>query len=283
MFLNVPRKQKSYYPTMVPQLSFAPFTNKFPRYHKPELPRRIDLTVNGLECLQIIFDGCMKSSAMEREPSVNLRAFQVAVTNSNLLAEILDERASMDINNQICSLDRSGAHNTYVTWLQLKKLLTDYTLLSLPIEPEPEPCLQFRLFQERLVSMGLEIERSASNGFTYENESSSSASNLNQIRMTLEEKNKTARNFGTEDHSAISGRVDTLMHVESDEERLIGYRFVPIGPAEHSAVRNVFRGPASDEEIIMKFNIPITSNKLNCLKPSTWLNDEVSLFFIFCF
>ena len=281
MFLNVPRKQKSYYPTMVPQLSFAPFTNKFPRYHKPELPRRIDLTVNGLECLQIIFDGCMKSSAMEREPSVNLRAFQVAVTNSNLLAEILDERASMDINNQICSLDRSGAHNTYVTWLQLKKLLTDYTLLSLPIEPEP--CLQFRLFQEKLVSMGLEIERSASNGFTYENESSSSASNLNQIRMTLEEKNKTARNFGTEDHSAISGRVDTLMHVESDEERLIGYRFVPIGPAEHSAVRNVFRGPASDEEIIMKFNIPITSNKLNCLKPSTWLNDEVSLFFIFCF
>lgn len=268
-----PRKQKSYYPTIVSQLLFAPFANKFPRYHKPEVPQRIHLTANGLECLQIIFDSCTKSSVMEREPSVNLRAFQIAVTNSNLLSDILDERASMDINNQICSLDRSDAHNTYVTWSKLKELLTTHTLLSLPIEAEP--CLQFRLFQEKLVSMGLEIEQSVSNGFSHENKSLSSASNLNQIRMTLEEKNKSARNFGTEDYSAISERVDSLMHIESDEERLIGYRFLPVGTAEHSAVRNVFRGPANDEEIILKFNIPITSNKLNCLKPSTWLNDEV--------
>jgi hypothetical protein len=276
MFHNMaPRKQKSYHPTVLSQLLFAPFTNKFPRYHKPEVPQRIHITPNALECLQIIFDSCVKSSVMEREPSVNLRTFQIAVTNSNLLADILDERASMEISNQICGLDRSDAHNTYVSWSKLKELVTTHTLLSLPIEAEPS--LQFRLFQEKLVSMGLEIEQTATNGFNYENESLSSASNLNQIRMTLEEKNKSARNFGTEDYSAISGRVDALMHVESDEERLVGYRFLPVGTAEHSAVRNVFRGPANDVEIILKFNIPITSNKLNCLKPSTWLNDEVRL------
>ena len=277
MFHNVPRKQNKHsYPTIA-QLFLSPFTNRFPQYRKQNVPERFDLTPDGLQCLQSIFDDCINSFVMEREPCVNLRTFHIAVANSKLLMDILGIGRALCVSNEISSLDRSDAHNTYVSWSHLKKLIATQTLLNLPILPEPG--LQFRAYQEKLDSMGLEIERSALHNFNDENESSASASNLNQIRMTLEDKNKSARNFGMEDYSVISGRVDSMMNIESDEERLLGYRFLPIGTEELSAVRNVFRGPANDDEVILKFNIPITSNKLNCLKPSTWLNDEVRLLF----
>ncbi len=37
----------------------------------------------------------------------------------------------------------------------------------------------------------------------------------------------------------------------------------------------VLSGPADREVLIDKFNIDMTRKKISCLKPKTWLNDEV--------
>ncbi len=39
-------------------------------------------------------------------------------------------------------------------------------------------------------------------------------------------------------------------------------------------------GPADDEVLIDKYNIDMTRKKLSCLKPQTWLNDEVINFYV---
>ena len=39
-------------------------------------------------------------------------------------------------------------------------------------------------------------------------------------------------------------------------------------------------GPADDEVLIDKYNIDMTRKKLSCLKPRTWLNDEVINFYV---
>jgi sentrin-specific protease 1 len=39
-------------------------------------------------------------------------------------------------------------------------------------------------------------------------------------------------------------------------------------------------GPADQEVLIHKYNIPMTREKISCLKPKTWLNDEVINFYV---
>ena len=39
-------------------------------------------------------------------------------------------------------------------------------------------------------------------------------------------------------------------------------------------------GPADQEVLIHKYNIPMTRKKISCLKPKTWLNDEVINFYV---
>ena len=39
-------------------------------------------------------------------------------------------------------------------------------------------------------------------------------------------------------------------------------------------------GPADHEVLIDKYNIDMTREKISCLKPRTWLNDEVINFYV---
>ena len=43
---------------------------------------------------------------------------------------------------------------------------------------------------------------------------------------------------------------------------------------------SLLSGPADDEVLIDKYNIDMTRKKLSCLKPRTWLNDEVINFYV---
>eukprot|EP01034_Spumella_vulgaris_P031276 gene31276-38643_t len=75
---------------------------------------------------------------------------------------------------------------------------------------------------------------------------------------------------------------------EEDEEDLkkkaidllVAARQADIPQSEIDAVKAILRGPASNEVVIDKFSIDMTRAKLVCLKPSTWLNDEVINFYM---
>jgi transposase-like protein len=69
----------------------------------------------------------------------------------------------------------------------------------------------------------------------------------------------------------------TAMIIESDDlpEQLRAMRYRKLTDEENNDVDGILRGPDNHEVVIDKFNVEMTRNKMLCLKPFTWLNDEV--------
>ena len=65
-------------------------------------------------------------------------------------------------------------------------------------------------------------------------------------------------------------------------EALIAHRFLPLTEEEERRVDDVVYGPATDVKLIEKFATPMTRFKMVCLRPNTWLNDEVHTHLIVC-
>mmetsp|Transcript_60352 Transcript_60352/g.106070 ORF Transcript_60352/g.106070 Transcript_60352/m.106070 type:complete len:394 (-) Transcript_60352:70-1251(-) len=71
------------------------------------------------------------------------------------------------------------------------------------------------------------------------------------------------------------------MDVDEDQEaELIAARKAAIDSQEAATVKQILSGRSSNDIVIDKFNIDITVSKISCLKPGTWLNDEVVNFYM---
>jgi len=75
---------------------------------------------------------------------------------------------------------------------------------------------------------------------------------------------------------------ETLVDEANDEEskadkqaRMFAARYIPLSANDSQRVTAIMRGPANQEELIQKFSIPMTREKILCLRPESWLNDEV--------
>lgn len=257
--------------------------SNFPSWKSPPRrpePLRIDVTLDGLECLECIFESCI-TSVMQNPPSVNLRTFLDAVANSRFLIDTLGQGRGISICLEVHRLDNSGAHNQFVNWQKLRSLLESLTLLNFPITHES--ITQLSEYQQLLNKNGIATKPIRDSEMFRENTEDSLpldsvSGRYEELSSELEKQHNIANTYGIEEHSIISDRVDKLMNggdPKEIKEKLIRMRFVVLNAEEYSSVQNVFDGPSNDNTVIEKFNIPMTSNKLNCLKPNTWLNDEV--------
>lgn len=69
----------------------------------------------------------------------------------------------------------------------------------------------------------------------------------------------------------------------NEEERiqaLRAMRYLQLSEEENDIASSVLNGPNNLEILIEKFNTPMDRNKMMCLKPSQWLNDEVINFYM---
>lgn len=64
---------------------------------------------------------------------------------------------------------------------------------------------------------------------------------------------------------------------QPDDRTLITLRLQCINEQESNAAKAAMNGPKNGELLILKYNIDITKDKFNCLRPHTWLNDEVTV------
>lgn len=72
---------------------------------------------------------------------------------------------------------------------------------------------------------------------------------------------------------------DELSEVEATTAQLIACRFADVDGNELKTLRELLRARNPDNQPIVKYNIDMTELKLSCLRPSTWLNDEVRISF----
>jgi sentrin-specific protease 1 len=66
---------------------------------------------------------------------------------------------------------------------------------------------------------------------------------------------------------SASCNILSLRDVELTEDDRMEFSLLPSGPADH-------------EVVIDKFQIDMTRKKISCLKPKTWLNDELINFYV---
>lgn len=74
---------------------------------------------------------------------------------------------------------------------------------------------------------------------------------------------------------------DANMDIDDEEkDLLIEKRKQPLSQEEKNKVQKVLSGPSNSQILIDKFNIDMSREKIVCLRPSTWLNDEAINFYM---
>lgn len=269
----------------------ATIASKWRTSMRKQEPQRIDITLDGLECLQSIFDTCV-TSVIEDPPFVNLRNFLREVSCSRFLIDTLGVGRAQVVSSEIFRLENPGSHNQFISWFKLRELLESQTLLNFPITCESIMQLaDYKQLLERsgIPSMPMPMPMPTRAGTStlelpivdVEDAIPLSvvSSRYKDISATLEEQHNVIRRL--EEHSLVNERIEAMMkgtEEDSEEERktcLRNMRFSLLGEEDIERVRNVLQGQGNDQVIIEKFNIPVTKNKMLCLKPSSWLNDEV--------
>lgn len=77
-----------------------------------------------------------------------------------------------------------------------------------------------------------------------------------------------------------SDEEDDAVLLDPLKQAALADRFVPLDDDASRVVLNALRDGDDDEVLISKFNVDMTREKLACLRPQTWLNDEVINFYM---
>ena len=246
-------------------------------------PQRIDVTLDGLECLQSIFDTCV-TSAIEDPPFVNLRTFLQEVSSSRFLLDTLGSVRAQVVSSEIFRLDNPGSHNQFVSWFKLRELLESQTLLNFPITCES--MTQFNEYKQLLTRNGIPsmpIRTIILPIPTIEDDVplNSVSHRYKELSINLEKQHSVL--YKLEERSLVEERIELMMEtkepeqVDTEEDRIANLRsmrFTLLEVEDIVRVKNILQGSGNDDVVIEKFNIPVTKNKMMCLRPSTWLNDE---------
>jgi hypothetical protein len=106
---------------------------------------------------------------------------------------------------------------------------------------------------------------------------------LDQMYANISPLRPAAQNISTRiDELVAKGHsAQAMMLVDEDEgpaahvKTMVSHRFVPIDEKDMAKASAALKGPRSGDILQMKYNIDITREKFSCLRPQTWLNDEV--------
>ena len=294
-------------------------SNYYTRQQQPvRVPVRVDLTMDGLECLESIFLMCVTSS--ENIPMANLQTFLYTFFSSTSIRIVLGTPRASIVLNEVCKLHNPNSHNQFVTWNKLLDLLECKTLINLPISVEKtqnEFDDYSLLLQKNGISPNIPNLKYEDNSMKHDTDAEDEivrnktktreSERFLDLAMKLEEEMEVVVNAENIQYNQnnqnneeriysdnIYDRIDNLMllknnltpvldpnlelkKIENEKNiKLCEARFTVLTDTEISRVSSILSGPNTQEILIDKFNTEISRSKLLCLKPSTWLNDEVN-------
>lgn len=121
-----------------------------------------------------------------------------------------------------------------------------------------------------------------------------------RIEQNLQAANQISAQLSSRCDESICERIESMMQessikkrsdYDSDEEdmeivgenlalKLLACRRKPLSLEEEAAVDSALKPPYDNTILCEKFKIPISRSKMSCLRPVTWLNDEVINFYL---
>lgn len=199
--------------------------------------------------------------------------------------------------------DRFPHKSEHITWSDFLSRLENETCLEFEKQRSKNSLSQSRTwYQSFLQSQGIETgietpsNKSQNALFSRSFESTDISLNSRMMKMKLDQSNE--REVCLKSSSTIDMNVTTRIKAKmtladkqiadipwvTDEEdevkinlqrTLISARLTPLTTEDTRKVTTILRGPSNDQLLIEKFNIPMTREKILCLRPGTWLNDEI--------
>jgi hypothetical protein len=273
---------------------------------------RINVTTTGEDSLRDLFLSSLSADEAINNLS-NLSS--VLANLGYFFENLHERRAQLELEVgervilQLLRLYSTDARNQYVSWKQLRDLLESRTLLTFPIERVTR--VEYADYSERLRAQGI-VDAPAPTGVQWHQTQqmhqaqqqmyrpagtgagSSSAHPHSHMATLLQHehdrlRSSSAHTSHTQPQPHLSydqplpaptlAPTPTLMDVETDhaalKTALLAMRFLDLSPADQAAVDDVVYGPNNDEVLIDKFWTPMSRTKVICLRPRTWLNDEV--------
>jgi sentrin-specific protease 1 len=102
-----------------------------------------------------------------------------------------------------------------------------------------------------------------------------------ESNQLLQRINDEIANGVSESRSDMFGEEEEMEEEDDQNAGLIAARKMPLDCADVDEIRKLLQGRPNDPRLVMdKFNIDITVSKIVCLKPNTWLNDEIVNFYM---
>ena len=282
------------------------------RKELPLIPeKRVYLTSDELQFLEICFFTKYEPDIVDQRQWKNLALFLSEVEQKkDLLIVAVGEGRTEYILGEIQKLSHSQAVNQLIEWQKARELIESRTNLNFPITPayrsekEAYASLLFKKGnQEAANEKSLYLDSLKLPNSSYVKPDVRSHSNLVELSAVL---NQKYVNYIPPCDMLVSERIENYMKpgnlidevnvmdvVADDEddddnvavanqEELLAMRYVPLTDVENNEVDNILDGPNNLDLVIEKFNIPMNRNKMLCLRPSTWLNDEVNRIISHC-
>jgi Ulp1 family protease len=166
-----------------------------------------------------------------------------------------------------------------LSWLEYSRLLFRENIFTAPLTPR-QPTLDKRALvstnpQPNPVSLSEQQRKQDEFKLSHTEESHL----LEKVRREMEEKSPAPSVVIGEEQDSEDEDANSPMEVENDNSLKISARKEDISKDEISKIDSILRSKGNDL-VIDKFNIDITTGKFHCLRPHTWLNDEIVNFYM---
>lgn len=269
------------------------FHRDIPLPHQPA--ERINVSTLGEEALRDLF----LCSLSDDEAINNLSNRSSVLANLGLFFEKLQEhrhRIDQEVGEravlQLLRLHTVDARNQYCSWKQLKDLLQSRTLLTFPIDRLT--IAEYNEYSDRLRTQGI-VEGQTQTLTQIQAQghqqlyplATAGVSSHSQMASLLLDEHDRLRHATPAPVDATAPElqpVPMVVEVEVEEvvaddatakTALFAMRFTDLTQDDQRGVDDVVLGPNNEEVLVDKFCTPMTRIKMVCLRPHTWLNDEV--------
>ena len=131
----------------------------------------------------------------------------------------------------------------------------------------------------RMENLGMEVDDSMD--FTYTAEEELAIHDRDsQMNKNNESQMEICSDDTSEDTSIEGQGFSPVSEIQNEQKALISMRLCHLNPEEEYLVDKMLSPPYDETLIIEKYNAPITRSKMSCLRPGTWVNDEIINFYM---
>lgn len=248
------------------------------------------VSAEGVQALQLYFE------EMSRRGRVNLYDFVDGLREASDVKYFMGKDTLWHFRYQMMRVMEDIPPEAECTWEHLLFIIRSKTHITLE-EPAPKPTITLEQYRQRLAELTEQDDYKHPPPIilpvhirTYADEVAHDMERLERLEAYVPRpdaaisKHVQDRMEHPEEYKIVlpqpSDDEDEQLLMDPLKQAALNDRFRPLDEEDENAVIEALSEGPDDEVLVSKFNVDMTRDKLACLRPQTWLNDEVINFYM---